>query len=1271
MASYWKPIISGVSMDSAEAPDMAFGSDPGSGATTKSPPDMAIGSGTVSAPSASRGVNASVCVRGLRKEFVTTSGASKVAVDSIDLDFASGKATIYGLDVGSQMHAIQESLGTCPQFDILWPGLTVQEHLGLYASIKGMEGDEAKAAVLAAAREVQIQDLLDSLASQLSGGQRRKLSVAIAFMGQPSVVFLDEPTSGMDPYSRRFTWDVILRNRRNSVLVLTTHSMEEADVLADRIVIMVDGRVAASSVSLDVDGRVAASGWSLELKKRATPFPYSGGRTCRCIWLVDGRVAAAGSSLDLKNRYGVGYTLTASLLPTNREDGTHASSSDVTLSLTQLVKEHLPDAEKLVGSSMSEVSFRLPREDAPKFPSLLRMLDACCEAQSEYGISSYGLSVTSMEEVFMSITKSSGSTPPEVNVPLQIRPSEDCDNKDGHTAHDYVSLPVPPSTTPYALATGRKLWLQRFYALVQKRALSARRDRLAVVTQLLVPMLMVGLAMWVASLSTASTGEVQLGLGRVECMAGAPTVLAAPQAVRDSPDWSSFTSLYGSDELQDSNTQQLWSGGSRSTNDTLEEWLMRAWYAGRPSYDALFVQTLPSLQSVQEANMAGPAGLRADVTFRITILVNQTAIHALPTALQLNNQAIRSSVSFREPALQARKYLSHLWSSSLEDISSNDGTHFRVTPVTADAAKAGLDTAGFRVASQPLPILPTEPAARIHQDAVGLVLVLCLSMASSVLSASFAVFLVRERSSNSKHLQMVTGTPLSAFWLANICWDYLVQDEMIALQRLSTSFFLLSFLGFLATWIAEIICFLLRPPRLEAINHAVKSLLRTVSPHFCLARAVFDVTQTYTEDGQFLPPPFHRGGSPFAWEVFGAPLAHMMAQAVVYSLLVLLVDCNALSDICHAVWDMLHAVTVYMLYPHRHSPGHRPGHSPPGQQGGESEPLLEAGPSNPAGTQVALNDSALTEFIDVGDSVPLIEDVDVRRERKAVQERLKTDSNVLIDGLRKSYYVGLRQPRVKAVKGLWLGKTTAFKMLTGEILPESGDAFVCGYSIRHQLNEARQHMGYCPQFEALPGALTGKEVLTMYAKLRGVPERAVEPLVQKLLGRLGLLSQSENIGGNMRKLNVGVALQEVLGRRDERTAGTSSGPDLSAGWDTSPMAPHDVSARATSSPSEDISQDSNAIVRSGGAVDYSSTAAPRSSVVITSHSMEEAEALCSHVGILASGWLKCVGSMQHIKGRFGCGEHTKLANMFEVIERERSRLSISTYCVSQATLDQV
>lgn len=110
------------------------------------------------------------------------------------------------------------------------------------------------------------------------------------------------------------------------------------------------------------------------------------------------------------------------------------------------------------------------------------------------------------------------------------------------------------------------------------------------------------------------------------------------------------------------------------------------------------------------------------------------------------------------------------------------------------------------------------------------------------------------------------------------------------------------------------------------------------------------------------------------------------------------------------------------------------------------------------------------------------------------------------------------------------GKTTTFKVLTGELTPDTGDAFIAGHSVLTQLSAARRNLGYCPQFEALPSAMTGREVLHMYARLRGVRGRArISLMADQLLQQLGLREYADVVcgaysGGNKRKLNVAVAL---------------------------------------------------------------------------------------------------------------------------------------------------
>ena len=120
-----------------------------------------------------------------------------------------GTAIIEGMDIADQMPEIRKNLGVCPQHDILFPLLTVEEHLSLFAAFKGTPRPEIKAEVEKMIQSVGLTEKRKEYSKNLSGGQKRKLSVGIAFIGGSRVVFLDEPTSGMDPYSRRFTWNVI------------------------------------------------------------------------------------------------------------------------------------------------------------------------------------------------------------------------------------------------------------------------------------------------------------------------------------------------------------------------------------------------------------------------------------------------------------------------------------------------------------------------------------------------------------------------------------------------------------------------------------------------------------------------------------------------------------------------------------------------------------------------------------------------------------------------------------------------------------------------------------------------------------------------------------------------------------------------------------------------------------------------------------------------------------------------------------------------------
>merc|ERR1712185_818628 len=151
--------------------------------------------------------------------------------------------TVYGHSIADGMDALRATLGVCPQHDTLFPRLTTREHLLFFAQLKGREQAHAAAEADVLLRTLALEHRADHLGHELSGGMRRKLSTAIAICGGSRFVTLDEPTAGMDPVARRELWTLLKGVRVGKTMLLTTHYMDEADVLGDRIAIMARGRL--------------------------------------------------------------------------------------------------------------------------------------------------------------------------------------------------------------------------------------------------------------------------------------------------------------------------------------------------------------------------------------------------------------------------------------------------------------------------------------------------------------------------------------------------------------------------------------------------------------------------------------------------------------------------------------------------------------------------------------------------------------------------------------------------------------------------------------------------------------------------------------------------------------------------------------------------------------------------------------------------------------------------------------------------------------------
>ncbi len=156
----------------------------------------------------------------------------------------SGRCMIDGIDVVQHPEEIKKRIGVVPQMNNLDRELTVYENLLIYAMLHRVSGREQKIADALAV--VGLGDRKDSVASDLSGGQQRRLLLARALLHDPSVLFLDEPSVGLDPQIRRQMWDVIRRTKiEGRTVVITTHYIEEAEALCDRVGILSKGRLIA------------------------------------------------------------------------------------------------------------------------------------------------------------------------------------------------------------------------------------------------------------------------------------------------------------------------------------------------------------------------------------------------------------------------------------------------------------------------------------------------------------------------------------------------------------------------------------------------------------------------------------------------------------------------------------------------------------------------------------------------------------------------------------------------------------------------------------------------------------------------------------------------------------------------------------------------------------------------------------------------------------------------------------------------------------------
>ena len=283
-------------------------------------------------------------------------GAGKSQLSHIiagEIPATSGDVSLFGVSVSQHPATVQSMIGVCRQDDYLYPDLTAREHLELYGGLRGVSPDRLGEVVDEWLESVDLSLVGDDFTSTYSGGMKRRLSVALATIGEKPLLIFDEPTTGMDPSSRRFVWKHIDSIKKDRVVLLTTHAMEEADLLADMVFIMRRGAISAQGSPLSLK---AEYGSALQFT----------------ILVEDSHVQSTVASIG---KIFVGFQDYLKI-----EEG---SAGNITVSVNKVCRDEDDDG--------------VPPE---KLAELVEWLDTDTSNVQEYGFSN-----SSLEEVFLKVTE--------------------------------------------------------------------------------------------------------------------------------------------------------------------------------------------------------------------------------------------------------------------------------------------------------------------------------------------------------------------------------------------------------------------------------------------------------------------------------------------------------------------------------------------------------------------------------------------------------------------------------------------------------------------------------------------------------------------------------------------------------------------------------------------------------------------------------------------------------------------------------------------------
>ncbi|KAF0040248.1 hypothetical protein F2P81_008483 [Scophthalmus maximus] len=790
--------------------------------------------------------------------FLGHNGAGKTTTMSILTGLfppTSGTAYILGRDIRSELSIIRQSLGVCPQHNVLFSMLTVEEHIWFYSRLKGLSEQQVKGEIEQILQDTGLPHKRSSRTSTLSGGMQRKLSVALAFVGGSKVVILDEPTAGVDPYARRGIWDLLLQYRQGRTIILSTHHMDEADILGDRIAIISHGKLCCVGSSLYLKNQLG-TGYYLTLVKKEPEPSLSSCRNssstvsftkkeeeCASVSSSDAglgsenesEAAPVGESLLLQPVLSAAGGSDVSL---SSDNGTAASVCDVPFVgpdvslVSSLILRHVP-AARLVEDQGHELTYVLPYNAAKDgaFVALFKDLDV---KLPDLGISSYGVSDTTLEEIFLKVAEDNGV---DTEVPSESRETDWLNCTDGKGSYQ---------------VGGWSLKKQQFVALIWKRFLFARRSRKGFFAQIVLPAVFVCIALvfslivppfgkypslelqpWmyedqVTFISDDAPGDANMqqlfnalldapGFG-IRCMDGHP-IPEAPCTMGDE-DWHT-------PNISDS-VQQLFSSGNWSMDDPspacfcscdgrkkmLPDCPAGAGGLPPPEMKLSATDTLQNLtgRNVSDYLVKTYAQIIGK-SLKNKVWVNEfryggfslgaRSTQVLPPANEIDDAIERVRKIFElQKGAAADRFLDSLsgfingldTKNNVKIWFNNKGWHSIgsfINVMNNGILRAnlpqGLDPNkfGIRAFNHPLNLTKEQLSqVALVTTSVDVLVSICVIFAMSFVPASFVVFLIQERVSKAKHMQFISGVQPLLYWVANFIWDmcnYIVPATLVVL----------------------------------------------------------------------------------------------------------------------------------------------------------------------------------------------------------------------------------------------------------------------------------------------------------------------------------------------------------------------------------------------------------------------------------------------------------------------------------------------------------